>query len=94
MTNDTPIDSPASSPAAADPLPLLIPDVQAAALAGVSRAHWQRLRSAGKLPPSIKLGRKVLWRRLEIEEWIAAGCPDAKVWSAMQAAARRRLKVS
>ena len=74
--------------------PLLIPDTVAAALAGVSRAHWQRLRSAGKLPPSIKLGRKVLWRRLEIEEWIATGCPDAKVWAAMQAAAGRRLKMN
>jgi predicted DNA-binding transcriptional regulator AlpA len=94
MSENSIINTPASSPPAADPIPLLIPDVQAAALAGVSRAHWQRLRSAGKLPPSIKLGRKVLWRRLEIEEWIAAGCPDAKVWGAMQAAAGRRLKVS
>jgi predicted DNA-binding transcriptional regulator AlpA len=65
----------------------------AAALAGVSRAHWQRLRAAGKLPPSVRLGRKVLWRRLEIEEWIAAGCPDGRTWEAMTAAGRR-LKVS
>jgi len=76
------------------PAPLLIPDVAAANLAGVSRAHWHRLRAAGKLPPPIKLGRKVLWRQLEIEEWITAGCPNGQVWSAMQAAAGRRLKVS
>lgn len=94
MNADILLHTPVSSPTAADPIPLLIPDIQAAALAGVSRAHWQRLRSAGKIPPSIKLGRKVLWRRLEIEEWIAAGCPDAKVWGAMQAAAGRRFKVS
>jgi predicted DNA-binding transcriptional regulator AlpA len=74
--------------------PLLIPDTAAAALAGISRAHWQRLRSAGKIPPSVRLGRKVLWRRLEIEQWIAAGCPDGNVWAVMQASAGRRLKVS
>jgi predicted DNA-binding transcriptional regulator AlpA len=64
-TPETSVKAPAS-----DPIPLaalLIPDTAAAALAGVSRAHWQRLRSAGKIPPSVRLGRKVLWRRLEIE---------------------------
>jgi predicted DNA-binding transcriptional regulator AlpA len=73
--------------------PLLIPDTEAAALAGVSRAHWQRLRAGGKLPPAVRLGRKVLWRRLEIQEWISAGCPDSRTWAAMQATAGRRLKV-
>ncbi len=72
--------------------PLLVPDTKAASLAGVSRAHWHRLRAAGKLPPSVRLGRKVLWRRLEIVDWIGAGCPDAKVWAAIQARACRRSK--
>jgi predicted DNA-binding transcriptional regulator AlpA len=72
------------------PEPLLIPDTAAAAIAGVSRAHWHRLRAAGKLPPSVRLGRKVLWRRQEIELWIAASCPDARTWAAMQTAAGRR----
>ena len=85
-----PLDTP-DSPRPAEPL--LIPDTAAAALAGVSRAHWQRLRAAGKLPLPVRLGRKVLWRRLEIESWIAAGCPDAGTWAAMQASAGRRLKV-
>ena len=73
--------------------PLLIPDTAAAALAGVSRSHWQRLRVSGKLPPSVRLGRKVLWRRAEVAAWIDAGCPDARTWEAMQATGRR-LKVS
>lgn len=76
------------------PVPLLIPDIVAAALAGVSRAHWQRLRAAGKLPPSVRLGRKVLWRRAEVAAWIDAGCPDSRTWAAMQAAAGRRLKIT
>lgn len=73
---------------------LLIPDTAAAALAGVSRATWHRLRVAGKLPPCVRLSRKVLWRRLEIEEWIGAGCPDSRTWAAIQASAGRRQKVN
>jgi predicted DNA-binding transcriptional regulator AlpA len=69
---------------------LLIPDVRAAALAGVSRAHWHRLRAAGKLPPPVRLGRKVLWRRSEVIGWIDAGCPDGRTWAAMRAAEGRR----
>ena len=68
---------------------LLIPDTAAATIAGVSRATWQRLRSAGKLPPAIRLGRKDLWRRSEIVEWIEAACPDGRTWAAMQASGRR-----
>jgi predicted DNA-binding transcriptional regulator AlpA len=68
---------------------LLIPDTAAAALAGVCRATWHRLRAANKLPPAVKLGRSVRWRREEIVEWIQAGCPDAKVWAAMQATGKR-----
>jgi predicted DNA-binding transcriptional regulator AlpA len=73
--------------------PLLIPDTIAAALAGVSRATWHRLRAAGKLPPSVQLNRAVRWRRAEILAWIEGGCPDARTWAAMTAAAGRRLKV-
>jgi excisionase family DNA binding protein len=69
--------------------PLLIPDTVAARLTGVSRATWHRLRAAGKIPAAVHLGRKVLWRRAEIESWIAAGCPDADTWNAMQAQGRR-----
>jgi predicted DNA-binding transcriptional regulator AlpA len=92
MHADNPTDTAAGSPT--PDAPLLIPDTAAAALAGVSRAHWQRLRAAGKLPPSVRLGRKVLWRRAEVAGWIDAGCPDARTWEAMKAAAGRRLRVN
>jgi excisionase family DNA binding protein len=88
------VDTPASTPLAAAPIPLLIPDVEAAALCGCSRSHWHALAAAGKIPPSVKLGRKRLWRREEISSWVAAGCPDGRTWEAMKAAAGRRLKVS
>ena len=70
--------------------PLLIPDTEAASLAGVSRATWHRLRAAGKLPPQIKLGRSVRWRRSDVLRWIECGCPDAHAFTAMQTAASRR----
>jgi predicted DNA-binding transcriptional regulator AlpA len=70
--------------------PLLIADTVAARLAGVSRTTWHCLRAAGKLPPSINLGRSVRWRHAEIVAWVAAGCPDAATWAVMEDQRRRR----
>ena len=72
----------------ADPNSLLISDREAAFLCRCSRSHWHTLRAADKVPPSVKLGRAVRWRRAEIEAWIAAGCPDGPTWAAMTAKAR------
>jgi predicted DNA-binding transcriptional regulator AlpA len=72
---------------------LLIPDTDAAALAGVSRATWHRLRAAGKVPPAVRLGRAVRWRRAEVVAWIGAGCPDRRTWEALTAQ-RGRLRVA
>jgi excisionase family DNA binding protein len=47
----------------------------------VSRTTLYRLKSSGKLPRCIKLGRSVKYRRDEIEAWIAAGCPPRSKWS-------------
>jgi excisionase family DNA binding protein len=64
---------------------LLIPDSEAAALIGISRAHFHRLRAAGKLgPQAIRLGRKVLYERESVVAWVKAGCPDAPTWRAIQ----------
>jgi predicted DNA-binding transcriptional regulator AlpA len=61
------------------PTPLLVSDHETAAICGVSRSAWHRLRVAGKLLPSNKLGRSVRWRREEIAAWVKAGCPDARL---------------
>lgn len=37
------------------------------------RTIW-RYRDAGYLPPPIKIGTAVRWRRSDIEAWIADGC--------------------
>lgn len=67
-----------------DVSPLLISDTASAALLGVSRAHLHRLRSAGKLPPAVKLGRAVRWSRADLETFVAAGCDMATYATAKQ----------
>ena len=101
-----PADSPAPEPLArADPgrhpgrkdsepvTALLIPDVEAAAMAGIARATWHRLRAAGKVPAPIKLGRACRWNRAEIVSWIEAGCPARVEWEARKAQ-NRRLRIA
>ena len=39
------------------------------------RTAW-RLRSAGKLPKPVKIGRSVRWDYQTIRTWIEMGCPD------------------
>lgn len=72
---------------------LLIPDTEAAALLGISRAHLHRLRAAGRFPEAVRLGRAIRFDRQELVEWAQAKCPDLSVWRAMRSAAGRRLKV-
>jgi len=85
-----------STPAPSTPPPveaLLISDVQAAALAGISRSHLHRLRIGGHWGPRpIKLGRKLLFDRRLVIAWINAGCPDAATFAALQAAEGRRAR--
>jgi predicted DNA-binding transcriptional regulator AlpA len=64
--------------------PLLLSDREAARLCRVGRSTWHRLRAAGKVPPPIHLGRSCRWRRAELEDWIGAGCPEARMWAAMR----------
>jgi predicted DNA-binding transcriptional regulator AlpA len=72
---------------------LLIPDTEAAVLLGISRAHFHRLRAAGKFGPEpVRLGRKVMYERDALVRWVRAGCVDAATWQAMEGQ-RRRLRV-
>jgi predicted DNA-binding transcriptional regulator AlpA len=72
---------------------LLISDITAAALAGVSRATWRRLFAAGKTPAAVRLGRRRLWDVAELRNWIQAKCPDRRTWEALQAQSRRYPRV-
>jgi predicted DNA-binding transcriptional regulator AlpA len=45
----------------------------------ISKRQVWRLRDAGLLPGCIRIGQAaVRWRRAEIDEWIAQGCPKPK----------------
>lgn len=50
----------------------------AALLGGCSTRHVYRLCDAGRIPRPVKLGALVRWRRAELMEWLAAGCPPAR----------------
>ena len=73
-TKDTPHE--ASTPLGP---PLLIDAKAVALLTGLSvRTVW-RFASCGKIPPPLPVGGRRLWRRAEIVEWVAAGCPRVRV---------------
>lgn len=61
-------------------LSLLLSGDALARLLQVSKRSLMRLRSAGKLPRPVQLGRSVRWRSTEIREWVAAGCPPLAIW--------------
>ena len=77
---------PSDTPAAE---PLLVGDVVAARMASVSRATWRRLFVRGMTPAGLKLGRKRLWVKADIERWISLRCPDRATFEAIQAQQRR-----
>ena len=40
-------------------------------MTGVPKATWRYWASIGRAPSSFKLGRKRVWRRSDVEQWIA-----------------------
>ena len=73
----------------ADPGPpesLLLDAKAAAGLCAVSLRTWWSLHSAGRVPVPVRLGRRTLWRRVEIVAWVAAGCPARDRWQAVRGA--------
>lgn len=49
-----------------------------ASLLGISSRQVYRLADRGRMPRPVRLGALVRWRRAELLEWIASGCPAAK----------------
>lgn len=65
--------------------PMLLNASSAAAALGISRSYFFQLAAALKVPAPMKLGRRSLWRRDELEEWVRAGCPSRAKWEAVRA---------
>lgn len=60
---------------------LLLSTEGAAELLGIGRSHFYGLHSSGRLGPlPVKLGRRVLWNRKDLESWVMVGCPARQEW--------------
>ena len=55
---------------------LAVTGAEAAALLGISRAHFYKLRAADKLPPPVRIGGSVRWLRADLTAWLEMGCPS------------------
>ena len=55
-----------------------------ALMLNVSLRTVRRLDDAGRLPAALPLGRSKRWSIAEIEDWIAAGSPPRRQWTAMR----------
>lgn len=58
--------------------PALLDVRQVAGLLGCSARTVYRLADTGRMPRPVKLGALVRWRKFEVEDWIAAGCPSCR----------------
>ena len=67
--------------------PLLIDAKAAADLLGIGRTNFLNLDLCGRLGPrGVKLGRRKLWSRAELEAWVGADCPARGRWVAARGA--------
>ena len=73
-----------SAPKSGGVEPFAIDGDAAAALFGIGRSTWFKLRAAGRTPRPRRLGRRVLFDVAELKAWWAAGAPALDEWEAMQ----------
>ena len=66
------------------PAPLMLRAKDAALICGISPSTWYEYRSAGLLPPSIKLGKARLWRMDHLQRWVELDCPSIDKFIALE----------
>ena len=60
---------------------LLLSTEDAAKLIGVGRTHFYGMHSSGRLGPlPVRLGKRTLWNRAELEGWVISDCPPREKW--------------
>jgi len=59
-----------------DTAPLMMTAEELAETLCVSKRQVWRLKAKGDIPKPVNIGRSVRWRRSDILEWIAEGCPS------------------
>jgi excisionase family DNA binding protein len=63
------------------PGPLLIDAAAVAKLLSIGRSTFFALISSGRIGPQpIRLGKRRLYRRNEIDDWVLRGCPPRRQW--------------
>lgn len=70
-------------------LPGALSAADAAAFYGVSRSLWWKLHATGGVPEPIRLGRRVLWLRSDLEHWERSGTPSRTRWFSARGEVRR-----
>lgn len=69
----------------AQKIELLLSAKKTAELLSVSKGHFWGLHNSGRLGPlPIRLGRRTLWSRKELEAWIADECPARRQWQELK----------
>jgi predicted DNA-binding transcriptional regulator AlpA len=71
-----------------NPEKLLLSAVEVAGLLGIGKTSIYALLSAGKIPRPIKLNSRSLWKKNEIESWVACSCPPLDSWLIMKEGAK------
>ncbi len=75
------------------PWPAVMSTDTAASYCDMTVSHWRKLDKSGWCPMPLKIGRKLMWRRTDLDAWIAAEFParDADAAAAYAAATRGTL---
>jgi len=64
-----------------NPTALLLDAKEGARLLGIGERFFWAMHSTGELGPlPIKLGKRTLWSRFELTEWVKARCPRREAW--------------
>lgn len=66
------------------PQAITLSDAQCAAMLGVCKTHWRSMVASGKAPAPLRLGRRILWRKHDVEAWLNAGAPNRDKWERMR----------
>lgn len=61
------------------PVDVALLDVrQVAEICGCAARTVYRLSDAGRMPQPVRIGSLVRWRRADLDDWLAAGCPAVR----------------
>lgn len=55
--------------------PILYTAREAAAFCMISESNWYKLNRQGNVPKPVRIGTMYRWRKSDLVDWVAAGCP-------------------